>query len=124
MIQYITMLIFTIKLGLSQSLMVHEGTHKPNLTLKGYPEKFWGLFGQKPHKTQQITLSHHQKEGLSITLTSHGQTYNPKCKPKCLPKETLGLSQDGHMYSTCSTAKFPGWFNSKIKFFHWLTQCC
>ena len=27
--------IFTIKLGLSQSLMVQEGTHNPNATLKG-----------------------------------------------------------------------------------------
>ena len=36
--------------------MVYEGTHNPKVTLKGYPEKFWGLFGQKGHKTQQITL--------------------------------------------------------------------
>ena len=34
--------IFTIKLGLSQSLMVKRGTHNPNVTLKGYPKKFWG----------------------------------------------------------------------------------
>ena len=47
--------IFTIKLGLSQSLMVQEGTHIPNVTLKCYPRKFWGLFGQKDHRTQQIT---------------------------------------------------------------------
>ena len=56
--------IFTIKLGLSQSLMVHEGTHNPNVSLKGYLKKFWSLFGQKAHKTQQITLSHLQKGGL------------------------------------------------------------
>ena len=47
--------IFTITLGLSQSLVVQVGTHNPNLTLKGYPKKLWGLFGQKAHKTQQIT---------------------------------------------------------------------
>ena len=47
---------FTIKLGLSQSLMVQERSHNPNVTLKGYPKKFWGLFGQKAHKTQLITL--------------------------------------------------------------------
>ena len=54
--------IFTIKLGLSQSLIVHEGTHSPNVTLKGYPKKFWGLFGQKAQKTQQITLTHPKRE--------------------------------------------------------------
>ena len=50
--------IFTTKLGLSQSLMVQEGTHNLNVALKGYPKKFWGLFGQIAHKTQQITLHH------------------------------------------------------------------
>ena len=104
--------IFTIKLGLSQSLMVHEGTHNPNLTLKGYRKTFWGLFGQKAHKTQQITPPHPQKGGLSLTLMIHRQTYNPKCKPKHLPNETLGFSQDGHAYR-CNTAKFPDWFNSQ-----------
>ena len=52
---------FTTKLGLSQSLTVHEGTHNLNVTLKGYPKKFWGSFGQKAHKTQQITLFHPQQ---------------------------------------------------------------
>ena len=115
--------IFTIKLGLSQSLIVHEGTHNPNVTLKGYPKKFWGLFCQKAHKTQQITLSQPQKGGLSLTLTSHGQTYNPKCKPKFLPNKTLGFSWDHCMYSKCNTAKFPGWFNSQNQVFHWSRQC-
>ena len=54
--------IFTKKLGLSQSLMVQEGTHNLNVALKGYPKKLWGLFGQIAHKTQQITLYHPQKE--------------------------------------------------------------
>ena len=58
---------FTIKLGLSQSLMIHEGTHNPNVTLNSSPKKFWGLFGQKAYKTQQITLSHPQNGGLSLT---------------------------------------------------------
>ena len=49
-------------MGLSQSLMVQEGTHNLNVTLKGNPKKFWGLFGQKAQKTQQITLFHPQKE--------------------------------------------------------------
>ena len=48
--------IFTIKLGLSQSLRVQEGAHNPNVPLKGYPKKFCGLFGQTAHKTEQITL--------------------------------------------------------------------
>ena len=85
--------------------MVHEGSHNPNVTLKGYPKKFWGLFGQKAHKTQQITLFHPQKGGLSLPLMSDRQTYNPKCKPKRLTNETLGFSWDGHMYSTHTTAK-------------------
>ena len=52
--------IFTTKLGLSQSLMVQEGTHNLNVTLKGYPKKFWGLLGQKAHKTPHYFT--HQKE--------------------------------------------------------------
>ena len=40
--------------------MVQEGAHNPNLTLKGNPKKFWGLFDQKAHKTQQITLKTQQ----------------------------------------------------------------
>ena len=42
--------IFTTKICLSQSLMVQEGTANLNVILKGYPRKFWGLFGQKAHK--------------------------------------------------------------------------
>ena len=34
--------------------MVQEGTHNLNVTLKGYPKKFWGLLGQKAHKTDMI----------------------------------------------------------------------
>ena len=71
--------------------MVQEATHNPNVTLKGYPKKFWGLFGQKAQKTQKITLFQLPKEGLSLTLMINRQTYNPKCKPKCLPNETPGL---------------------------------
>ena len=89
--------------------MVHEGTHNPNVTQKGYPKKFWGLFGQKAHKIQQITLFQPQKECLSLTQTSNGQTYNPKCKPKRLPNKTLGFSWDGHMHSTHNTANFSDW---------------
>ena len=48
--------------------MVHEGTHNPNLTLKGYAKKFWGLFGRTAHKTQQIKRSQPPKGGLSLTL--------------------------------------------------------
>ena len=45
---------FTIKLGLSQSLMVQQGDTNFNVTLKGYPKKFWGLLNKVAHKTQQI----------------------------------------------------------------------
>ena len=49
---------FYNKLGLSQSLMVQEGIRNLNVTLKGYPKKFWGLFGQKAHKhTANHTIS-------------------------------------------------------------------
>ena len=61
--------------------MVQEETHNLNVTLKGYPKKFWGLFGQKAHKTQQITLFHPERGGSSLTLTIQGQTYNPKFNP-------------------------------------------
>ena len=40
--------------------MVQEGAHNSNVTLKGYPKKFWGLFGQKAHKPEQITLKTEQ----------------------------------------------------------------
>ena len=95
--------------GLSQSLMVQGGTHDLNVTLKGYEKKFWCLFGQQAHKTQQITLFHPPKGGLSITLMSHRQTYNPKSKPKQLPNETLSFSWDGSAHSTHNTVEFSDW---------------
>ena len=76
--------------------MIPEGADNPNVTLKGYPKKFWGLFGQKAHKTQQITLKTQQ-----ITLFQpkkrlyQGQTYNSKCKTYRLPNKKIGFSQDG-----------------------------
>ena len=88
--------------------MVQEGTHNPKVTLKGYPMKFWGLFGQKAHKTQQITLF--PKGGLSLTLTSNGQTYNPKCnKPEQLTNGNLRFSWDGCTHSMHNTTKFSDW---------------
>ena len=69
--------IFRTKLGLSQFLMVQERAHNLNITLKGYPKKFWGLFGQKAHKTLQITLFHPQRRSLSLALMGKGQAYNP-----------------------------------------------
>ena len=89
--------------------MVQEGIRNLNVTLKGYPKKFWGLFGQKAHKTQQITLFHHKRAGLSLTLTNQGYTYNPKFKPKWLPNETLRFSLDGSTHSTHNTANFSDW---------------
>ena len=44
---------FTLKMGLSLSLMDQEGTHDPNVTLRGYPKKFWGLFGEVAHIAQE-----------------------------------------------------------------------
>ena len=66
--------------------MAQEGDHNPNVTLKGYTKKFWGLFGQKAHKTQitlktqQITLFHPKKRFI-LNPNVPGQTYNSKCNP-------------------------------------------
>ena len=57
--------IFTTKLSLSQSLMFQEGTPNLNVALKGYPKKFWGLFGQKAQKTHQMIPFHPKSGGLS-----------------------------------------------------------
>ena len=89
--------------------MVQEGTPNLNLTLKGYPKKFWGLFGLKAHKTYQMILSKPKRGGLSLTLTDQGQTYNPKCNPKRLPNETLGFSWDGSTHSAHNTDNFCDW---------------
>ena len=43
--------------------MLQEETTKLNVTLKGYPKKFWGLFGKIAHKTQQITPYQPKKGG-------------------------------------------------------------
>ena len=59
--------ISTTQLGLSQSLIVQKATDN-NVTLKGYPKKFCGLFGQKAHKTHQMILFHHKRGGLSLTI--------------------------------------------------------
>ena len=102
--------------------MVQEGTHNLNVTLKGYPKKFWGLFGHKAHKTQPITLFQPQKGCLSLTLMNHRQTYNPKCKLKCLPNENVGFSWDGSLHSAHNTAKLSDWLIFQNQVFHWL-QC-
>ena len=62
-------------LGLSQSLMVQKGVPNHNVTLKGYPKKFWGLFCQKPHKTQQ-TISP-QRGDLPLTDVDNLQGVPP-----------------------------------------------
>ena len=54
--------IFTTKVVLSESLIVQEGTHNVNVTLKGYPKKFWGLFGQKLTKLNKKHYFNPQKE--------------------------------------------------------------
>ena len=105
--------IFIIKLGLSQSLMVKEGAHNCNVTIRAHPKRFWGVFGQKAHKTQQITLSHPEKGVLSLTQMIHGQTNNPKCNTSIYPTKLWGFSWDGLAYSMCNTAKFPDWLNSQ-----------
>ena len=80
-----------------------------NVTQKASPTKFWGLFGQKAHKTQQITQFHPKRGGLSLTLMDQGLTYNPKCNPKWLPNKTLGFKWDGSGNSTHNTAKLCDW---------------
>ena len=99
--------IFTTKLGLSQSLMLQKATPKLNVTLKA--RNFCGLLGQKAHKTQQNTLFHPKRGGLSLTLMDQGQTYNPICSPKWLPNTTLGLNWDGSARRAHNTANFCDW---------------
>ena len=65
--------------------MVQEGTANLNVTVKGYPKKFWGLLDKVAHKTQQIILFNPERGGLSLTLMYLGQTYSTKCYPKWLP---------------------------------------
>ena len=72
--------IIRIKLGLSQSLMVQEGAHNPNVTLNGYPKKFWVCLVRKLTKHNKSHYST-QRKGLSLTLTYQGQTYNSKMSP-------------------------------------------
>ena len=89
--------------------MVQEGTHNINVTLKGHPKNFWGLFGQKAHNTQQITLFQSPKRRFILNPNKKGQTYNPKCKHKWLPNKTLRFSWDGHMHNMHNTANFSDW---------------
>ena len=67
----------TIKLGLSQSLIVHEATPNLNETLRGDAKKCWGLFEKVPHKTQQMTLFHPKRASLSFTTMDKAKTYDP-----------------------------------------------
>ena len=102
--------------------MVQEATHSLNEILKGYPKKLWGLFGQKAHKTQQITPFHPKRGCLSLSLTSQGQTYNPKYKPKQLCNVNLRFSQESSTHSAHNTAKFSDWLIFQIELFPW-SQC-
>ena len=88
------------------------------------------MFGQKAQKTQQITLKtqqitlfHPKREGLSLTLTYQGQTYNSKCNPLWLINETIGFSWDGKV--TVHTTHQNSLIGSipKIEVFHWSRQC-
>ena len=85
--------------------MVQKVTSNSNVTLKGYPKKFWGLVGQKAHKKHQMILFHPKRGGSSLSLMDQGQTYNPKCNPKQLPNQTLAFNCD----STHNTANFYDW---------------
>ena len=99
--------------------MVQEGTPNHNVTLKGYPKNFWGLLDKVAHKTHQMTLFHPKKGGLSLTLMDQGQTYsyNPKCNPKQLPNETLGMvASTAHI----TQRKFLIGSFTKSDAFHWL----
>ena len=73
--------ISTTQLGLSQSLIVQKATDN-NVTLKGYPKKFCGLFGQKAHKTHQMILFHHKRGGLSLALRAKGRPTTLNISPR------------------------------------------
>ena len=94
--------IFTITLGLLQSLMVQEGTPNLNVTLNSLPKKFWGLLDKAIHKTQQFTQFHPKRGGLSSTLMVQGQTYNLKCNYKWLPNKTVQFGWAGSGQRECT----------------------
>ena len=81
------------------------------------------MFGQKAHKTQQITLTTQQftqfnpKRRFILNPNIPRTDLQLKMYPYRLPNETLGFSWDGLMYSTHITAKFPDWFNSRNRVF-------
>ena len=87
------------------SLMVQEGTHSPNVTLKGYPKNSGVCLVRKLTKHNR---SHYftPKRRFILNPNKRWTDLQPKCKPKHLPYETLGFSWDGHVYNT---AKFPDW---------------
>ena len=79
--------------------MVQECAHYPNVTLGGYPNKSWGLFGQKAHKTQQITrktqqitLFHPQRLFILNPNLPRTDLHLKKCNPYQLTNEALGFS--------------------------------
>ena len=122
--------IFTIKLGLSQSLMVQEGAHNPNITLKGYPKKFWSLFGQKANKTQQITpktqqitLFHPKKRFILNPNIPRTDLQLKAVTPSGYSTKLFGLVR--MVVLTAHATQQNSLIGSipKIKFFHWLRQC-
>ena len=100
---------FSQQTGLSQSLMFPEGNPNLNATLKGSPQKFWSLFGQKAHKTTQITQLYPKRGCLSLSDKDQGQTYNPECNPKRLHNKYLVFNWDGSTHSTQKHSKFCDW---------------
>ena len=89
--------------------MVQEGTHNLNVTLKGYPKKFWGLFGQKAHKTQQNHTISPQSGGLSLTLMIQGKTSTLNTNPSSYPMKLSGLVGMAVHTAHTTKAKFPDW---------------
>ena len=104
--------------------MVQEETPNLNVTLKGYPKKFWGFLDKVAHKTHQMIPFYTKRGGLSLTLMDLGQTYSPKCNPKLLTNKTVGLV--AMVVPTAHTTHqifVIGQFLTKI-ICHWLRHFC
>ena len=88
--------------------MVQEGTHNLNVTVKGYPKKFCCLFGQKAHKTQQITLFH-PKRRFILNLNKPQTDLQPKMQTQLITQWNSEFIWDGSAHSAHNTATISDW---------------
>ena len=80
-----------------------------NTTYNGYKMEFWKLaltwklICPIQHKiTQKEQKETTKKGGISLTIMGQRQTYNSIHIPQLSLSETLGFSQDDHLYRMCN----------------------